>query len=230
MRFGLQKLTLLDYPGVMACTVFTGGCNFRCPFCHNAALVTGTENALPFDEKEVLDFLESRKNMLEGVCITGGEPLLHKQLSDVISSIKAKGYKVKLDTNGSRPEALQRLLNSGLLDYVAMDIKHSKEKYAQASGTGLYLEAVSQSVEILKNSTVPFEFRTTVVSPLHTPDDLENIARWISGAPRYYLQNFIDSGELLQPDPRYAAVPGEILQEMLARVKPFVPGAVVRGK
>ena len=168
----MQKLTLLDYPGVMACTIFTCGCNFRCPFCHNASLVTGNTNDLPYSPCELIEFLDGRKKMLDGVCITGGEPLLHPEIPQLIRDIKKLGYKVKLDTNGSRPEILEELLRSGMVDYVAMDIKHTREKYASASGTGEFLEPVCRSVELLNASPVDHEFRTTVVAGLHTPDDI----------------------------------------------------------
>ena len=230
MRFGLQKLTLLDYPGAMACTVFTNGCNFRCPFCHNASIVTGKESDMPLDTDGLLAFLDSRKKILDGVCITGGEPLLHDELPGIISEMKKMGYKVKLDTNGSRPGRLREILEAGLVDYAAMDIKHSPEKYALASGSESALEPVKESVELLKNSSIEFEFRTTVVAQLHTPDDMESIARWIAGVKHYYLQNFADSGDILQRDTLFSPVPKDTLNEMLKRITPFVPGAVIRGK
>jgi len=230
MRFGLQKLTLLDFPGVMACTVFTCGCNFRCPFCHNASLVTGRDADMPFGADEVLTFLAGRKKMLDGVCITGGEPLLHPEMKDFIAEVKTLGYKVKLDTNGSRPDRLREILAAGHVDYVAMDIKQSQEKYPLACGSETVLDAVKESVDMLKAGPVEFEFRTTVVSPLHTPNDLEAIGRWIAGARHYYLQNFADSGDILDPDGHFSAVSRETLNEMLVRVKPFVPDAALRGK
>ena len=230
MRLGLQKLTLLDFPGVMACTVFTCGCNFRCPFCHNASLVTGRDADMPFGADEVLTFLAGRKKMLDGVCITGGEPLLHPEMKDFIAGVKRLGYKVKLDTNGSNPARLHEILAAGSVDYVAMDIKQSQEKYALASGSEAALAPVRESVDLLKNGSVEFEFRTTVVSPLHTLDDMERIGRWIAGVKHYYLQNFTDSGDILSGGDKFAPVDKEILNEMLARVRPFVPGAAIRGK
>ncbi|MBQ9501908.1 MAG: anaerobic ribonucleoside-triphosphate reductase activating protein [Lentisphaeria bacterium] len=230
MRLGLQKLTLLDFPGVMACTVFTCGCNFRCPFCHNASLVTGRDADMPLSADEVLSFLAGRRKMLDGVCITGGEPLLHPEMKDFIAGVKAMGYKVKLDTNGSNPARLREILAAGTVDYVAMDIKQSQEKYAIASGSESALAPVRESVDMLKTGPVEFEFRTTVVAPLHTPDDMERIAKWIAGAEHYYLQNFADSGDILAGGGGFAPVDREILNEMLARVRPFVPGAAIRGK
>ena len=230
MRFGLQKLTLLDYPGVMACTVFTNGCNFRCPFCHNASIVTGKESDMPLDSSELLNFLDGRKKILDGVCITGGEPLLHGEIPEIIREIKKLGYKIKLDTNGSQPERLQSILDAGTIDYVAMDIKHCREKYAIASGTESAVIPVSKSVEILKNASVDFEFRTTVVSQLHSPDDMESIAKWIAGVKHYYLQNFADSGDILQKDHSFSPVPQDVLNTMLERVKNYVPGVAIRSK
>lgn len=230
MRFGLQKLTLLDYPGVMACTVFTNGCNFRCPFCHNASLVTGKGSDMPLDAGELLSFLDSRKKILDGICITGGEPLLHDELPEIIREIKKLGYKVKLDTNGSRPERLNEILSAGSVDYVAMDIKNSQEKYVLTSGCDSALAPILQSVELLKNAPVDFEFRTTVVAQIHTPDDMENIGRWIAGVKNYYLQNFADSGDILQRDTQFSPVPKDTLNAMLERVRPYVPGVVIRGK
>ena len=230
MRFGLQKLTLLDYPGVMACTVFTNGCNFRCPFCHNASIVTGKESDMPLDSNELLNFLDGRKKILDGVCITGGEPLLHGEIPEIIREIKKLGYKIKLDTNGSQPERLQSILDAGTIDYVAMDIKHCREKYAIASGSESAVIPVSKSVEILKNASVDFEFRTTVVSQLHSPDDMESIAKWIAGVKHYYLQNFADSGDILQKDHSFSPVPQDVLSTMLERVKNYVPGVAIRSK
>ena len=230
MRFGLQKLTLLDYPGVIACTVFTNGCNFRCPFCHNASIVTGKESDMPLDSSELLNFLAGRKKILDGICITGGEPLLHSEIPEIISEIKKLGYKIKLDTNGSQPGRLQSILDAGTVDYVAMDIKHCREKYAIASGSDSAVIPVSESVEILKNGSVDFEFRTTIVSQLHSPDDMESIAKWIAGVKHYYLQNFADSGDILQKDHSFSPVPPEVLNTMLERVKNYVPGVTLRSK
>ena len=230
MHFGLQKLTLLDYPGKVACTVFSAGCNFRCPFCHNASLVRGGSSELPFSAEEVLGFLKKRAGVLDGVCFTGGEPLLAAEVPELARQAKELGYAVKLDTNGSRPGRLREILEAGLVDYAAMDIKHSPEKYALASGSDSALEPVRKSVELLKNTSVEFEFRTTVVEQLHTPDDMESIARWIAGVKHYYLQNFADSGDILQRDTLFSPVPKDTLNEMLKRITPFVPGAVIRGK
>ncbi|MEE0969134.1 MAG: anaerobic ribonucleoside-triphosphate reductase activating protein [Clostridia bacterium] len=195
---GFQKLTLLDFPGFVACTLFTKGCNFLCPFCHNAPLVNKPGEAASFSEEEILSFLKKRTGILEGVCITGGEPLLHTSLKDFIIKVKALGYKVKLDTNGSFPERLSSLISEGLIDYVAMDIKNSFEKYAITSGTDkTYLPAIEESIDILLSGKMPYEFRTTVTRELHTVRDIELIAERINGADKYFLQNFSDSGNII---------------------------------
>jgi len=196
---GLQKLTLLDFPGKTAATVFTGGCNLRCPFCHNALLVTELECAEEYSEDEVLSYLKKRAGILDGVCITGGEPLLQKDIADFIQKVKSLGLSVKLDTNGTNPEKLRELIEAELLDYVAMDIKNSKERYLETVGIpGFEVAPIEESVELLKEGHVDYEFRTTVVRELHTEGDIEKIAEWIKGAPRYFLQNFVDSGNVLK--------------------------------
>ncbi len=195
---GLQKMTLLDYPGKVACTVFSGGCNLRCPFCHNALLVTELDRTPALDTEEVADFLKKRAGLLDGVCFTGGEPLLQPDLPDFIRRIRSFGYAIKLDTNGTFPDRLAALLDGGLVDYVAMDIKNRPEKYPMTAGIpDLPLENVKKSVSILQAGKTDHEFRTTVVNEYHTVDDIEAIARWIEGAPRYFLQCFKDSGELI---------------------------------
>ena len=174
MKFnGFQKLTLLDYPGKVACTLFTAGCNLRCPFCHNASLVTHIDNVVSYDEDEILDFLRKRQGILGGVCITGGEPLMQSGVTDFIKKVKELGFSVKLDTNGTFPEKLTMLAESKLIDYVAMDIKNCKEKYAVTSGiTDLNIGNIEKSVEFLLSGKIPYEFRTTVVAEFHTPQDI----------------------------------------------------------
>lgn len=196
---GLQKLTLLDYPEKMACTVFTPGCNFKCPFCHNASLVRGDGDSI--SEQEFFKFLNTRKNILEGVCITGGEPTLQPDLPEFIRKIKDMGFLVKLDTNGYRPDVLKALVKDGLLDYVAMDIKNSKSKYALTAGIDEFnIEKIIESVDFLINGDLDFEFRTTVVKEFHDEKDILDIAEWIRGAKKYYLQKFVDSEDLICPD------------------------------
>ncbi len=194
--FGFQKMTLLDFPGKVACTVFTGGCNFRCPFCHNARLVTHIDDP-EIAKEEILSYLYKRKGLLDGVCITGGEPLLQSDIADFISEIKAMGYAVKLDTNGADPEKLAELIDQGLLDYVAMDIKNSKEKYALTCGVDVDIQKIEKSVELLKSGRVEYEFRTTLVKQLHEESDILSMAKWLKGTRYWYLQNFVDSGDLI---------------------------------
>ncbi len=200
MQFnGFQKLTLLDYPSHVAATLFTAGCNFRCPFCHNAALVTHIDNQSFFTDEYILDYLKKRVGILDGICITGGEPLMHKDLPDFIKKVKALGYLVKLDTNGSYPEVLKELIDSGSIDYVAMDIKNSKQKYLlTAECSEQDLENIEKSIALLKQNKVDFEFRTTVVNEYHTVEDIKSIAEWIAPTKKYFLQNFTDSGDLIK--------------------------------
>ncbi|MBE6356136.1 MAG: anaerobic ribonucleoside-triphosphate reductase activating protein [Lentisphaerae bacterium] len=229
MRFGLQKLTLLDYPGQLACTVFTCGCNFRCPFCHNAALVTGDPGALEYSFAEILEFLENRGSRLEGICLTGGEPLLHEESILLMQAAKAMGYKVKLDTNGSFPERLAEVLAENAVDYVAMDIKNSPAKYDLTSGTAV-LEKVRRSVGLLKNSNIEYEFRTTVTGNLHEKADFTAIGQWLAGTERYFLQGFKDSGDILAGDAADFAVSDEKLAEFLDEARKFIPAAAIRGR
>ena len=195
---GFQKMTLLDYPGKVACTIFTGGCNLRCPFCHNALLVTKMEESEKYSPEKILEFLSTRTKLLDGVCITGGEPLLQPDIQDFIKEIKNMGYKLKLDTNGFYPDKLIKLVQDKLVDYVAVDIKNSFEKYPITTGIkNLDLNPLKKTIDFLLKNNVDFEFRTTVVKEFHTPQDIEKIASEIIGAPRYFLQNFTDSGNLI---------------------------------
>lgn len=223
---GLQKLTLLDYPGHVACTIFTHGCNFRCPFCHNSLLVNKPpEDLLP--PEEVLDFLKGRRGILDGVAITGGEPLIQEDLSDFISRIKDMGYQVKLDTNGSFHEKLEQLIVSGLVDYVAMDVKNSPERYGETSGNHFIYQNVDRSIDLLLQGKIPYEFRTTAVRELHTPEDFRRIGARISGAQRYFIQCFKDSDNILSPG--LSAPTQDQLKEFLAAAREHVPAAELRG-
>lgn len=225
---GFQKMTLLDFPGKVACTVFTGGCNFRCPFCHNASLVTELSEAETYDEEEILSFLKKRKGLLDGVAITGGEPLMSDEIIDFIKKIKAEGYPVKLDTNGSYPERLKYLVNDNLVDYVAMDIKNSKELYAETAGIrNLNLSAIEESVSFLLQGNVDYEFRTTVVKNFHTINSISSAAKWIKGAKRYFLQNFIDSGNLIGDG--ICGVDKDEMEKMRESASQFVPQTIIRG-
>ncbi len=224
---GLQKLTLLDYPGHLACTVFTGGCNFRCPFCHNASLVTGKSKE-EYSEDDIFEFLKKRQGTLEGVAITGGEPLLQRDIVDFVKKIKDMGFKVKLDTNGSFPERLSELMRLDLLDYVAIDVKNCLNKYSETVGRlGYDTERVCESIEFLMNSNVDYEFRTTVVSELHTQDDIENIGKLIAGAKRWYLQNFVDSGDLISPEMH--GIDKKLMNQYIEIARKYVPTAEIRG-
>ncbi len=195
---GFQKLTLLDFPEKTAATVFTGGCNMRCPFCHNALLVTEFDGSSEFSEEEVLSYLKKRAGILDGICITGGEPLLQKDIGEFMKKVKALGIAIKLDTNGSFPEKLRSLVEAGLVDYVAMDIKNSKGKYAETVGIANFdIAPIEESIRYLMSSGVDYEFRTTIVREFHTVEDIASIAEWISGAKRYFLQNFVDSGNTI---------------------------------
>ena len=225
---GLAKLTLLDYPGRTACTVFTGGCNFRCPFCHNALLVTGELASGGESEKEVFDHLEKRRGILDGVCITGGEPLIHADIADFIRRIRDLGYAVKLDTNGSFPDRLEDLVRGGLVDYVAVDIKNCREKYAMTVGLQNFDTApVERTVDFLIHGDLPFEFRTTVVREFHEEDDFRRIGEWIAGTDRYFLQAFSDKGELI--DGSLHGVPKEEMERFAAAAAPFVGSVGLRG-
>lgn len=202
---GLQKMTLLDYPGKVACTVFLGGCNFRCPFCHNSQLI-GHADAL-MDDAELLAFLQKRKGLLDGVCVTGGEPTLQKELPRLLENIKAMGFAVKLDTNGYRPEILKALVEQGLVDYVAMDVKNDPEGYPRTTGLpALEIEKIEQSLRFLLEGRVDYELRTTLVVPLHDEAHLLGIRQWLERisdgrkARRYFLQSFVDQDTVLFSD------------------------------
>lgn len=223
---GLAKLTLLDFPGHIACTLFTAGCNFRCPFCHNSPLVRdgGEEN---IGEEEFFTFLSKREGILDGVAITGGEPLLQKDISSFIKRIKDMGYATKLDTNGSFPERLRELIDGGLVDYVAMDIKNSPDKYPLTCGFDIDFDRVSESIRLLLEGKVEYEFRTTTVKGYHTAEDFEEIGRLISGAERYFIQRFEDSGDILTEG--LSAPEREELESFLDSVKKHVPNALLRG-
>lgn len=227
---GIQKLTLLDYPGTVACTLFTAGCNFRCPFCHNAALVLPEQiEDGSLDEDEVLGFLKKRQGILDGVAITGGEPMLHRDLPELLSKIKALGYKIKLDTNGSNPEMLKEVIESRLIDRVAMDIKNSPEAYGETIGVENFdLALIEKSKDMLLCGGMDYEFRTTVVKGIHTEESLIEAAKWIKGAKEYYLQQFKDSGNLILPD-GLSAYDEKEMHALAERVREYVPAAEVRG-
>ena len=227
---GLQKLTLLDFPGVVACTLFTAGCNFRCPWCHNAGLVLPEELADSLMENgEVLSFLEKRKGVLDGVCVTGGEPLLQAELPDFRRRVKDLGYRVKLDTNGSFPEKLEALVRENLVDRVAMDIKNGPSRYAETAGLPhLDLTAVTASKDFLLSDAVDYEFRTTVVRGLHTEESLLEAADWIAGAKQWFLQQFKDSGNLIHGE-GLSAFSEDEMRGLLETLKTRIPAVELRG-
>lgn len=223
---GLQKVTLLDFPGKVACTVFLTGCNLRCPYCHNPDLVLTKDNGKYISEKEFFEFLLSRKGKLDGVCITGGEPTLYPNLTNLIRRIREMGFLVKLDSNGTVPEILKPLLREKLLDYVAIDIKNAPSQYAETCGADV-IEYVEKSVALLKNSNIDYEFRTTVCHPFHSPKCMEEIGRWLRNAKRYYIQPFVDSGNLLGSG--VSVMTRSELETLLNAVKSYIPAAELRG-
>ena len=226
---GIQKLTLLDYPGKVACTVFTVGCDLRCPFCHNASLALPERERDSMELGDLLAFLKKRRGILDGVAVTGGEPLMHAGIADVLSEIKALGYSVKLDTNGTFPERLRGIVEAGLADRVAMDIKAAPENYGKLVGIGNFnLGPVRESVQYLMGCGVDYEFRTTAVRGLHTRADFEGIAQWIAGAKEYYIQEFKDSGDLIAGQGLDGFTEAE-MHALADIVRPLVPSVQVRG-
>lgn len=225
--YGLQKMTLLDFPGHVACTVFLGGCDLRCPFCHNYELATLQAPAV-MEEDELFAFLAKRKGLLDGVAITGGEPCLYRDLPEFIGKIRAQGFPVKLDTNGTHPAVLREILEQGLADYVAMDVKNSPSKYALTCGLSeIDTAPVSESIELLKASKIDYEFRTTVVDELHDVEDFDEIGKWIEGAKRYFLQCFTDRDTV--PFEGLSAPSKEKLQACAAAVSRYVREVSIRG-
>ena len=226
---GLQKLTLLDFPGYVACTLFTRGCNMRCPFCHNASLVVRADEQKPYTHEEIMYFIKKRQGILDGVAITGGEPTLMPYLPDFMAEVRELGYKVKLDTNGTRPEVLRTIIERGLADYVAMDIKNCKEKYGETVGFDLSydLSPIEESISILMENKVDFEFRTTVSKSYHTPEDIAKIGEWLAGEEKFFLQQFKDSGDVIGEGIEGYDEGG--MKALLDKILPFVPNAQLRG-
>ena len=225
---GLQKLSLVDFPVKVAATVFTGGCDLRCPFCHNAPLVLPGRGTSALDAGGVLDFLASRRGLLDGVVLSGGEPLLQPDAADFLAEVKAMGFAVKLDTNGCHPDALADILDRRLADYVAMDIKNSLEKYPWTVGVpGFDTAPVERGARLLMEGPADYEFRTTLVRPFHEVGDMETIGRWLRGARRYYLQAFVDSGDLVGGG--CAPFTPEEMEGFLQAARPFFQSAALRG-
>ena len=227
---GIQKLTLLDYPGKVACTVFTAGCNMRCPFCHNKDLVFIPDNFTYTDPDDILDFLSKRQGILDAVCITGGEPMLQPGLLDFVKQIKELGYMVKVDTNGLMPDKLKQLVESGCVDYIAMDIKNSFDKYEATAGLvngENMVKQIKKSINYLLSGVVDYEFRTTVVRELHTREDLISIARYIKNAKNYYLQQFVDSGKCIQEG--FTSYTKEEMEDLLTELRKVNENVQLRG-
>lgn len=226
--YGLNKTTLLDYPGYVAATIFLGGCNFRCPFCQNGDLVLRPETQPVIEEEEVFSFLEKRKGILSGVCITGGEPTLEKDLSIKIREMKRMGYLVKLDTNGYRPEVVGELLSEGLLDYIAMDVKNCMEHYGETVGCGhINLEKIRETMHLIKNSGIDYEFRTTVVKELHSDENMIKIGKEIEGAAAYFLQGYQESSGVISPG--FHSCTKTEMEKKAALVSDYVPNVRLRG-
>ena len=232
MISGLQKMTLLDYPGKVACTVFLSGCNFRCPFCHNSGLLEQAEDAF-MSQEELLAFLRKRKGLLDGVCITGGEPTLQKDLGQLLTAIKAEGFLVKLDTNGTRPKVIRELIDKNLIDYVAMDIKNCPERYGATVGVpNVTLNNIEESVQLLLAGTVAYEFRTTVMDELHDEDATTGIGQWLQRlnpqkkAERFFLQPYVERESVLAPGMHTPS--REKLQNMAKTIAPYVKQVEIR--
>ncbi len=222
---GLQKLTLLDYPSKVACTIFAHGCNFLCPFCHNASLVIEKPDSA-ISEEEIFSFLKKRVGVLDGVCLTGGEPLLQKDVADFLKKVKALGYSVKLDTNGSFPDKLALLIEENLVDYVAMDVKNCFDRYVFTAGIAADVKKIEKSIDLLKSGKVDYEFRTTIIKGHHDEESVALMAETLTGAKRYFLQNFVDSGFLIG---KAEGVSEENMRKFLAIAKRFVPNTELRG-
>ena len=226
--FGIEKLSLVDYDGKVASTVFTATCNFLCPFCQNSPLVTDTKNLTPVPEEDILSYFKTRRGILDGVCITGGEPTLQKDLPEFCKKVKDLGLSVKVDTNGTNPDMIKYLVENNLCDYFAVDIKNSKENYAKIIGFKTFdTKKVEKSVEYLMGCGVDYEFRTTLVKEFHSKEDMENIGKWIKGAKHYALQQFKDTGSCIESG--LSPVDEKTAKEFLEIVKKYIPNAKLRG-
>lgn len=223
---GIQKLSLLDYPGKVACTVFLSGCNLRCPYCHNAELISPRYVGERISQTGLMDFLDSRAGKIDGVCISGGEPTLYPGLLEMIKAIRKKGFSVKLDTNGTNPEMLKKLIDESLIDYVAMDIKNSRMRYDETCGAKVLPQA-EKSVRLLMNGNIDYEFRTTVCRPLHTVNDMKDIGLWLQGAKRYFIQQFVDSGNVSKKN--LTPFSPEEMKQLENAILPYIPNTRVRG-
>ncbi len=226
--YGFQKTTLLDYPGHLAACIFTGGCNFCCPFCQNGQLVLYPQQCTPIAPEEIFAALKKRKGILTGVCITGGEPTLQPDLFPFLEKIKELGYFVKLDTNGYRPEIVQALYEQKLIDYIAMDIKNSPARYAKTAGLpSLDITRIQSCVDYIMHCGIAYEFRTTTARQLHTAEDFLEIGAWLAGCQQYFLQSYADSGHVISR--QFSAYTKEELLEFIELLKPMIPHAALRG-
>lgn len=224
---GLQKTTLLDFPGRVACTIFLNGCNFRCPFCQNSEILDG-RGGEDIAEEELFAFLRKRKGILDGVCVSGGEPLVHAETLELLGKIKALGYGVKLDTNGAFPERLKEAARAGLIDFVAMDIKNSPKNYAKTAGVAVDMAKIEESAKFLMESGIEYEFRTTVVKELHAAEDFIRIGQWLRGAKRYFLQTFRDGDTVLKSG--LTPCTDAEMQTFKQLLKPYIPNVLIRGE
>ena len=225
---GLQKTTLLDYPGKIASTIFTGGCNFKCPYCHNRDLVIPPADVMAYSNEEIFNHLHEKSKVLDGVCITGGEPTLHKDLPEFIKQIKDMGLLVKLDSNGTNPDMISSLIDEGLIDYVAMDIKHSKAKYNSIACMNHFdLTPIEASVSLLIEGKIDYEFRTTIMKECHELTDMEEIGQWLAGAKAYYLQSYRESEQVINPI--FSPQSLETLESFVEVLKPYIPNTSIRG-
>ena len=197
---GLMKTSLIDFPGNIAAVIFTAGCNMRCPFCHNAKLVLNSKELKKYNEEEIFSFLKTRKHLIDGVCITGGEPTLYKDLPDYIRKIRAMGLKVKLDSNGTNPQMLKYLFDEKLIEYIAMDIKHTPDKYIVAAGADTPMTKIKESIKLIRESGVDYEFRTTILPEIHSKKDIIEIGKWLSGCMQYSIQNFVPNEDMFNPN------------------------------
>ena len=222
---GLQKLSLVDFDGHMAATIFVSGCNFACPFCHNSRLVNGQEEIIP--RSEVIEYLEKRKNMLDAVCISGGEPTLYKDLPDLVREIKSMGYLIKLDTNGTNPAMIRELYQENLIDYIAMDIKNSYEKYSLTAGKCVDLDNIKKSIKYIMSCGIDYEFRTTLIREFHNFEDIKDIAKIIKSAPKYFLQKFEDSGECIESG--LNPIPKDEVLEYQKYLEKYIKNVSLRG-
>ncbi len=224
---GMEKLSLVDFDDNISATLFMAGCPFRCPFCHNGDLVLHPETATPIPFDEILAYLKKRRGVLDAVCITGGEPTLMPDLEEKIRAIRELGYLIKLDSNGFQPHILRNLIEKGLVDYIAMDIKNSPEKYDFTCGTKVNLDAINESIHLLMTSGIGYEFRTTTIEEFHTPEDMKKLAQWIAGASRYFIQKYVDSENCIRH--YYHALTPQKADEYLQIVREFIPNAALRG-